>query len=132
MKREQAAKLAQRLVVLMSLTLSAEALKVVEQQIDESLLSYLSVLLSTAVLGLNYFLFVTHHSKSLLDLATKLLPRKVGVEFLGDEYEMIERRDAAGMPRWLNELHTLSAIAWAVFYTLKELCDPMTIWKMFK
>ena len=73
---------------------------------------------------------------ALIGFVSMFVPKKVNVDYLGDEIELIDYRAEAGMRPWRNQLHTLIAVFWALYFTAKEFVAPAailgTLWKFLK
>jgi hypothetical protein len=64
---------------------------------------------------------------TLLDLASRILPRKVVAEYIGDREEVLRRMAAEDCPRWKLRVEVASCVFWAVVFTLREFVAPAAI-----
>lgn len=63
-------------------------------------------------------------AESLLDLASRLLPRDKTEEAIGDCFERIRTDEAH---HWLIQLDAIATIFWCVVFTLKDLGKPVAV-----
>lgn len=72
-------------------------------------------------------------SRTLLGLASLILPRKITDECFGDMLEDLEEV-AQSIPNWRLQLQVLISVWWALIFTLRELAKPGTllaaIWRL--
>jgi hypothetical protein len=64
---------------------------------------------------------------TLLDLASRILPRKIVAEYIGDREEVLRRMAAEDCPRWKVRLEAASCVFWAVVFTLRKFVAPAAI-----
>jgi hypothetical protein len=73
-------------------------------------------------------------ARTLLDLASFVLPRKITDETIGDAVEAIEKAAKEGVHPWKLQAKALICVFWAAVFTLREVGKPAAllaaIWRL--